>query len=64
MMWKARETAIWERAARRSGMEGRYYPLESFRKSPADFFRQAADQHTLPTLNYAFVRAKARKMKA
>jgi tetratricopeptide (TPR) repeat protein len=30
----------------------------------ADFFRQAADQHTLPTLNYAFVRAKARKMKA
>jgi len=30
----------------------------------ADFFRQAADQHTLPTLNYAFVRAKAKKMKA
>jgi tetratricopeptide (TPR) repeat protein len=29
-----------------------------------DFFRQAADQHTLPTLNYAFVRAKAKKMKA
>jgi tetratricopeptide (TPR) repeat protein len=30
----------------------------------ADFFRQAANQHTLPTLNYAFVRAKAKKMKA
>jgi tetratricopeptide (TPR) repeat protein len=30
----------------------------------ADFFRRAADQHTLPTLNYAFVRAKAKKMKA
>jgi hypothetical protein len=34
MMWKARETAIWERAARRADMEGSYYPLESFRKSP------------------------------
>jgi tetratricopeptide (TPR) repeat protein len=30
----------------------------------ADFFRQAANQYTLPTLNYAFVRAKAKKMKA
>jgi tetratricopeptide (TPR) repeat protein len=30
----------------------------------ADFFRQAANQHTLPTLNYAFVRVKAKKMKA
>jgi tetratricopeptide (TPR) repeat protein len=29
----------------------------------ADFFRQAANQHTLPTLRYAFVRAKAKKMK-
>jgi tetratricopeptide (TPR) repeat protein len=30
----------------------------------ADFFRQAANQYTLPTLNYAFVRAKAKRMKA
>jgi tetratricopeptide (TPR) repeat protein len=30
----------------------------------ADFFGQAANQYTLPTLNYAFVRAKAKKMKA
>jgi tetratricopeptide (TPR) repeat protein len=30
----------------------------------ADFFRQAANQHTLPTLNYVFVRAKAKRMKA
>jgi tetratricopeptide (TPR) repeat protein len=29
----------------------------------ADFFKQASDQYTLPTLNYAFVRGKARKMK-
>ena len=29
-----------------------------------DYFTRAADQNTLPTLNYAFVRAKAKKMKA
>jgi tetratricopeptide (TPR) repeat protein len=29
-----------------------------------DFFRQAANHNTLPTLNHAFVRAKAKKMKA
>jgi tetratricopeptide (TPR) repeat protein len=29
-----------------------------------DYFKQAANQHTLPTLNYAFVRAKAKRMKA
>jgi tetratricopeptide (TPR) repeat protein len=30
----------------------------------ADFFRRAANQNTLPTLNYAFVRTKAKKAKA
>src|SRR4051812_6382647 len=30
----------------------------------AEFFEQAANQNTLPTLNYAFVRQKAKKMKA
>jgi tetratricopeptide (TPR) repeat protein len=30
----------------------------------ADFFKQASDQYTLPTLNYAFVRMKAKRMKA
>lgn len=30
----------------------------------ADMFRQAANHNTLPTLHYAFVRAKAKKMKA
>jgi tetratricopeptide (TPR) repeat protein len=29
-----------------------------------DFFKQAANQNTLPALNYAFVRAKAKRMKA
>jgi hypothetical protein len=29
----------------------------------ADFFQRAADQNTLPTLNYAFVRLKAKRMK-
>jgi tetratricopeptide (TPR) repeat protein len=29
-----------------------------------EYFKQAANQHTLPTLNYAFVRAKAKRMKA
>jgi tetratricopeptide (TPR) repeat protein len=29
----------------------------------ADFFRRAANQNTLPTLNYAFVRTKAKKTK-
>lgn len=29
-----------------------------------DFFRQAASQNSLPALNYAFVRAKAKRMKA
>jgi tetratricopeptide (TPR) repeat protein len=29
-----------------------------------ELFQQAADQNTLPTLNYAFVRLKAKKMKA
>jgi tetratricopeptide (TPR) repeat protein len=29
-----------------------------------EFFQRAANQNTLPTLNYAFVRLKARKMKA
>ena len=30
----------------------------------AEFFRKAADQNSLPALNYAFVRLKAKKMKA
>jgi tetratricopeptide (TPR) repeat protein len=30
----------------------------------AEFFQRAANQNTLPTLNYAFVRMKAKKMKA
>jgi tetratricopeptide (TPR) repeat protein len=30
----------------------------------ADFFRRAANQNTLPTLNHAFVRTKAKKTKA
>jgi tetratricopeptide (TPR) repeat protein len=30
----------------------------------ADFFRRAANQNTLPTLNYAFVRTKAKKTRA
>jgi lipopolysaccharide biosynthesis regulator YciM len=30
----------------------------------AEMFRQAANHNTLPTLNHAFVRAKAKKMKA
>jgi tetratricopeptide (TPR) repeat protein len=30
----------------------------------AEFFRQATNHNTLPTLNHAFVRAKAKKMKA
>ncbi len=30
----------------------------------ADFFKRAADQNSLPALNYAFVRVKAKKMKA
>jgi tetratricopeptide (TPR) repeat protein len=30
----------------------------------ADFFKQAANQNTLPALNYAFVRAKAKRIKA
>jgi tetratricopeptide (TPR) repeat protein len=29
----------------------------------AEFYRQAANQNTLPTLNYAFVRGKAKRMK-
>jgi hypothetical protein len=29
-----------------------------------EFFEQAADQNILPTLNYAFVRQKAKRMKA
>ena len=30
----------------------------------AEYFKQASDQYTLPTLDYAFVRSKAKKMKA
>ena len=30
----------------------------------AEFFKRAADQNSLPALNYAFVRLKAKKMKA
>jgi tetratricopeptide (TPR) repeat protein len=30
----------------------------------ADFFKQASNHNTLPALNYAFVRAKAKRMKA
>ena len=42
---------------------GLAYQAKGDQGRAADFFRQAADQHTLPTLNYVFVRAKAKRMK-
>jgi tetratricopeptide (TPR) repeat protein len=42
---------------------GLAYQAKGESAKAGDFFRQAADQHTLPTLNYAFVRAKAKRMK-
>jgi tetratricopeptide (TPR) repeat protein len=43
---------------------GLAYQGKGDRAKAADFFEQAANQHTLPTLNHAFVRAKAKRMKA
>jgi tetratricopeptide (TPR) repeat protein len=39
------------------------HEAEGDQAKAADFFKQASDQYTLPTLNYAFVRVKAKKMK-
>jgi tetratricopeptide (TPR) repeat protein len=37
------------------------YKAKGNQGKAAEYFKQAADQHTLPTLNYAFVRAKAKR---
>jgi tetratricopeptide (TPR) repeat protein len=42
---------------------GMAYQEKGDSSKAADFFQRAADQNTLPTLNYAFVRLKAKRMK-
>jgi tetratricopeptide (TPR) repeat protein len=43
---------------------GKAYQGSGDQARAAEMFRQAANHNTLPTLNHAFVRAKAKKMKA
>jgi tetratricopeptide (TPR) repeat protein len=43
---------------------GKAYQGKGDESKATEYFRQAANHNTLPTLNHAFVRAKARKMKA
>jgi tetratricopeptide (TPR) repeat protein len=43
---------------------GKAYQGNGDESKAAELFRQAANHNTLPTLNHAFVRAKAKKMKA
>jgi tetratricopeptide (TPR) repeat protein len=43
---------------------GLAYQGKGDQSKAGEFFEQAADQNTLPTLNYAFVRQKAKRMKA
>ena len=42
---------------------GLAYQGQGNRAKAGEFFQRAANQNTLPTLNYAFVRAKAKQMK-
>jgi len=43
---------------------GQAYEGKGDQARASELFQQAADQNTLPTLNYAFVRLKAKRMKA
>jgi tetratricopeptide (TPR) repeat protein len=43
---------------------GKAYKAKGDESKAAELFRQAANHNTLPTLNHAFVRAKAKKVKA
>ncbi len=43
---------------------GKAYKASGNEAKAAEMFRQAVNHNTLPTLNHAFVRAKAKKMKA
>ena len=43
---------------------GKAYKAKGDQTKATEFFQQAANHNTLPTLNHAFVRAKAKKMKA
>jgi len=43
---------------------GKAYKGKGDEAKATELFRQAANHNTLPTLNHAFVRAKAKKMKA
>jgi hypothetical protein len=43
---------------------GKAYKAMGNESKAAELLRQAANHNTLPTLNHAFARAKAKKMKA
>jgi len=43
---------------------GKAYKGKGDETKAAEFFRKATNINTLPTLNHAFVRAKARQQKA